>query len=178
MPAAIAVSQDGRAVFVTGTSGGHRLPVGYVTVKYAPATGRQLWITRYAAPGTQHPDRAAGIAVSPDGRIVFVTGTSTLRSSSAYTTIAYSAPTGRQLWLRRYGGPGRTSYARALVVSPDGKTVYVTGYSTPLSGDAYTTIAYAAATGASAGPAGTTTRRAATTSPTRSLPLRTASPCT
>jgi len=153
MPAAIAVSPDGNAVFVTGTSGGHRAPVGYVTVGYDPATGRQLWVRRYAAPGT-HPDRAAGIAVSPDGRIVFVTGASTLEESGyAYVTIAYSASTGRQMWLRRYDGPGGHSSPRALAVSPDGKTVFVTGVSggenyTPQSNDAYTTIAYDAATGA------------------------------
>lgn len=150
-PAAIAVSPDGSAVFVTGTSGGHRAPVGYVTMRYVAATGRQLWVKRYAAPGT-HPDRAAGIAVSPGGRIVFVTGASTLGSSDAYTTIAYRASTGQRLWLRRYDGSGGYSIPRALVVSPDGKTVFVTGISgaepyTPQSNDAYTTIAYDAATG-------------------------------
>src|SRR5262245_11376412 len=70
MPAAIAASPDGSAVFVTGTSGGHRAPVGFLTMGYVPATGRQLWVRRYAAPGT-NPDRTAGIAVSPDGQTVF-----------------------------------------------------------------------------------------------------------
>jgi len=152
MPAAIAASPDGSAVFVTGTSGGHRLPVGYVTVSYVPATGRQLWVRRYAAPGT-NPDRTAGIAVSPDGQTVFVSGASTVAGSGyAYVTIAYSASTGRQLWLRRYDGPGGYSTPRALVVSPDGTTVFVTGVSGgdygPQANDAYTTIAYDAVTGA------------------------------
>lgn len=153
VPAAIAASPDGSAVFVTGTLGGrHKVHLGYVTVGYDPATGRQLWVRRYAGPG-KSGDRSAGIAVSPDGQIVFVTGTSTLRQSGyAFATIAYSASTGRQLWLRRHDGSGDYADARALAVSPDGKTVFVTGYSGgeygPQANDAYTTIAYDAATGA------------------------------
>src|SRR5262245_31708289 len=106
-PAAIAASPDGRAVFVTGTSGGrHKVHLGFVTVGYNPATGRQLWVRRYIGPG-KSGDGSAGIAVSPDGRIVFVTGTSTLRKTGyAFATIAYSASTGRQLWLRRHDGTG------------------------------------------------------------------------
>jgi hypothetical protein len=74
-PTAVAVSQDGSAVFVTGWSRDHNAPAGYVTVGYDSATGGQLWARRYSGPGKTF-DVAGGIAVSPDGRIVFVTGTS------------------------------------------------------------------------------------------------------
>ncbi len=143
-PAAVAASPDGSAVFVTGWSRDHNAPADYVTVGYDSATGGQLWARRYSGPGKSF-DVAAGIVVSPDGRIVFVTGTSAgVTSGEDYATIAYSASRGQQLWLSRYDGPHGFAYAKALVVSQDGKTVFVTGYS--LWG--YTTIAYNAATGA------------------------------
>jgi len=129
LPTAIAASPDGSAVFVTGWSRHHSAPADYATVGYDSATGRQLWVWRYAGPG-KFFDEAAAIAVSPDGRIVFVGGTSGIFApGGGYLTIAYSASTGQQLWLRRYDVPGGFAYAKALVVSPDGRTVFVTGYS-------------------------------------------------
>jgi sugar lactone lactonase YvrE len=140
-------------VFVTGWSRHHSAPADYATVGYNSATGRQLWVRRYAGPG-KFFDEATAIAVSPDGRIVFVTGTSGIyEPGSDYLTIAYIAATGRQLWLRRYDVPDGFAYAKALVVSPNGQTVFVTGYSGgaiygSASYDAYTTVAYDGATGA------------------------------
>jgi hypothetical protein len=59
---------------------------------------------------------------------------------------------GARLWVRRYNGPGNNlgndDVARSAAVSPDGSTVYVTGYSQGTSSDEYATIAYNAATGA------------------------------
>src|SRR5215472_1510861 len=128
---AIAVSPDGSAVFVTGTSArtghrGHNIAAHYVTVGYDSATGRQLWTRLFRGLGDS---AAVAIAVSPDGRIVFVTGSSVSATGrDDYATIAYSASTGRQLWLRRYSWPLGYAVAMALVVSPDGTTVFVTGY--------------------------------------------------
>jgi PQQ-like domain len=56
--------------------------------------------------------------------------------------VAYNAATGAQLWTARYSGPG-TDQARALAVSPDGTTVFVTGNS---NGN-YATVAYRASDG-------------------------------
>src|SRR5215469_11778602 len=118
VPTAIAASPDGSAVFVTGWSRYHSAPSDYATVGYDSATGRQLWARSYAGPGKSF-DEAAAIAVSPDGRTVFVTGISGIYGArSAYATIAYNASTGRQLWLRRYAGPDGHDIAKALVVSP------------------------------------------------------------
>ena len=58
--------------------------------------------------------------------------------------MAYNAATGAQVWVKRYNPTGGSWYARAVAVSPSGKTVYVTGG----SGLAYATIGYNAATGA------------------------------
>ncbi len=148
-PSAIAVSPDGRTVFVTGSSQ-KRGELGngydYATVAYSATTGAQLWVSRYNGPA-KASDFAKAIAVSPSGGTVFVTGTA---SGGGYTTIAYDAHTGQQLWLSQYNGSANKSgEASALAVSPDGRTVYVTGTSVEVkSGFDYATVAYDARTGA------------------------------
>ena len=69
---------------------------------------------------------------------VFVTGAS-LRVTN-YATVAYSAGTGRRLWVRRHSNGG----ACCVAVSPGGRRVFVAGGSfgqPPTFGD-YLTIAY------------------------------------
>jgi hypothetical protein len=70
--------------------------------------------------------------------------------SRDYVTIAYDAATGARRWLARYNGPASgDDLARSVTVSPDGRTVYVTGGSAgKTSGKDYATVAYDAATGA------------------------------
>ena len=142
--ASLAVSPDGRTVFVTGSSG-----PSYATVAYNTATGAQLWVKRYGS-GSSKP---AAVAVSHDGRTVFVTGTSYTGSATGYdyATVAYNAATGAQLWAVRYDGPNHQSdAARSVTVSRDGRTVFVTGgsYVDEYNFSQYATVAYNAATGA------------------------------
>jgi hypothetical protein len=150
---AAAISPGGGTVFVTGVSDAANGVGDYATVAYEPATGKQLWVSRYNGPGNSL-DLPFSIAVSPDGTKVFVTGESVGTASNYdYATIAYNAATGSQLWIRRYNGPNNAvSVAKSLAVSPDGSTVYVTGYSgttgRPTPHNDYVTIAYNAATGA------------------------------
>jgi WD40 repeat protein len=149
----VAVSPNGKAVFVTGFSIG--LPPGedYATIAYNAATGAQLWAALYGGFGNGG-NFANSVAVSEDGKTVFVTGYTETSSTSAdyvYATIAYSAATGAQLWLARYIGPGTFNEAYPVAVSPSGGTVYVTGYSYGSPGsvdEGYATVAYNAATGA------------------------------
>ena len=145
---AVAVSPGGAAVFVTGMSGRGTGESDYATVAYSAASGRQLWVSRYHGPASGL-DGAKAVAVSPAGGTVFVTGTSDGRSPGQYATVAYSAATGRQLWVRRYNGPGKSIYgASAVAVSPGGSRVFVTGTSAGRAADSdYATVAYSAATG-------------------------------
>jgi len=64
----------------------------------AAGRGTQLWVSRYSGLATM-------VAAGPDGKTVFVTGT---------TTIAYQAGTGARLWARR-------GTAVALAVSRTGR---------------------------------------------------------
>src|SRR5262252_9790349 len=93
--------------------------------------GTQLWVQRHNGPADHF---ATSVAVRPDGRTVFITGSS---------TVAYNAATGAQLWVNRTKGGGH------LAVSPRGDRVFVAGINTgATTGEDYRTVAYGAATGA------------------------------
>jgi hypothetical protein len=149
LAAAIAVSPDGSDVFVTGqSSNGTGSTTGFATVAYDASTGAQLWVARYDGPAAGF-DKSVAIAASPDGSLVFVTGPSLGASGRySYTTLAYQAATGATAWTQHYNQGTRNASAAALVVGPNGSTVYVTGASHSSRGQDATTLAYAAATGA------------------------------
>lgn len=146
---AIAVSPGGRTVYVTGYRTGKISGQDYLTVAYNAATGAVRWRRRYNGPGNGL-DIAYSVSVSPNGSRVYVTGDSAASATQGgYTTLAYSAGTGRQLWVRRYKGPGGTGTATSVVASPRGNEVFVTGYSMGKTTNTdYATVAYSAATGA------------------------------
>jgi len=101
--------------------------------------GRDLapvWSARYNGPGNSE-DRAQDIAVDGSGN-VYVTGYSKGSGTGCdYATIKYN-PNGKQLWVRRYNGPGNNyDFARAIAIDGSGN-VYVTG----TSSDDYATIKY------------------------------------
>jgi hypothetical protein len=47
---------------------------------------------------------------------------------SVWTTIAYDLDSGERLWLKKFGDPSLQNKANAVAASPDGDTVYVTGF--------------------------------------------------
>ena len=111
--------------------------------------GSNLWTRRYDGPASGD-DYVTGMAVSPDGSRLFVTGFgSGVASGNDYATVAFDASTGTRLWTRRYDGPARAQdAAEDVAVSPDGSTVFVTGNSRGVtSGSDIVTIAYAAVSG-------------------------------
>jgi hypothetical protein len=115
--------------------------------------GDQAWVRQIVGPGDAADDPVVA-AVSPDGARVFVAGiTVPSGSSDDYLTRAFDAATGSKLWRRTYNGPGDgIDMAKAIGTSPDGSTVYVTGFSLANNGAYpdydFATIAYDAASGA------------------------------
>jgi len=145
----LTLSPDGTRLFVSGWD---YIAGEYITVAYDAATGDQLWQRRYSL-NTNGGRVDDALAVSPDGTIVFVSGT-TVRSPPDldFITLAYDAATGKTLWQRRYkGSAGGYDSAHAVAVSPDGKRVAVTGETNSgpyhTSPGSYATIVYEATTG-------------------------------
>lgn len=176
----LAISPDGSRLFVTGDSNadGSDSNYDYLTIAYDAATGEQLWTARYDFAGGQ--EEVHGIAVSPDGNRVYITGGSqVVETNWDYATVAYDAATGAQLWVARYDGTAQDfDVANALAVSADGSRIFVTGGSDNgipgiiLLAHQFATLAYDAATGLqlwiatySASPTGYDTAQAIALSP-------------
>jgi len=87
---AIAVGPDGARVFVTGLSGGEDTGSDYATVAYDAALGSELWTARHNGTGNGN-DSADGLAVSPNGSRIFVTGPSADADTSHddFATVAW-----------------------------------------------------------------------------------------
>jgi outer membrane protein assembly factor BamB len=149
---AMVASPDGIKVFVTGKSPqDDSTNDDYATVAYDATTGAQVWVQRYDGP-VSGDDEPTAIAMSPDGTRVFVTGASQGQDfANDYATVAYDAVAGEEVWVARYAGvEDGHDHAKALVVSPDGTTVYVTGDSWAggfATNYDYATVAYDAVTG-------------------------------
>jgi hypothetical protein len=151
--ASVVASPDGSKVFVTGLSyaQGGTNTYDYATIAYDALTGTQLWIQLYNGPGNNN-DYGNAITISPDGSKVFVTGESYGSGTGPdYTTIAYDAAGGTPLWTSRYNGLGFHDSAHAILASPDGSTVFVTGGSSDggiQDYHDYVTVAYDSNSGA------------------------------
>jgi len=129
IPQSMALSPDGARLYVAGWV--HMNPVGegadYATVAYDAATGEELWDATYDG---GPDDSAYGVAVSPDGEWVYVTGKSgSLYENMDLATVAYRAEDGTQAWVTRTSSqPGAgEDIGISPVVSADGETLYVTG---------------------------------------------------
>ena len=151
---AVGVSPDGSTVFVTGhsfagtfTDSDADSDYGYATVAYEAATGTQLWVARFDGLGHES-DWGRALDVSPDGSMVFVTGEAQGQSSPDYATVAYDAETGAEQWVAWYAGSISQDGAVAVLVSPDGSEVFVTGTSWGEVSLDWATVAYDAAMGA------------------------------
>lgn len=88
-PAALGVSGDGTAVYVTGSSYEHGTLSDYLTVGYDAASGTQLWKAVYTNGDRHRQDFGTALGVSPGGDRVYVTGSSYASFRLAYATVAY-----------------------------------------------------------------------------------------
>jgi hypothetical protein len=146
-PAKLAVSPDGARIFVTGDRFSTN-SADYKTIAYSATDGSTLWSRTYDGPAHGQDD-AFDVAPNPDGSAVIVTGQSLgANGRFDYTTIAYRATVGRRVWMRRYDPGQGFDSAFALVLSPDGRTAYVSGESGGFgTGSDIATVAYNTATG-------------------------------
>jgi DNA-binding beta-propeller fold protein YncE len=139
-PVAVAVSPDGSRVFVLSND--------YTAQAYDTATGNVAWSA--IATGLHDFSFARAGAMSPDGSRLFLTGQGvTSANRTEFQTASFDAATGATLWVQHYIRPhqqrGHVTFAEAVVVSPDGATVYVAGQN---PGTLQVSLADNAATGA------------------------------
>ena len=118
--------------------------------------GTELWVRRFTG-RTGRSAFGSGVAASPDGSVVYVTGTTGQQltgKARAYTTVAYNVGTGAILWQAHFQGAnghfpfgGFDSAEPFIKVSPDGSTVVVVG-AIKDNVNFYLILAYNAHTGA------------------------------
>lgn len=145
----LAISPNGSTVFVSGY-GSNLFRRQMETLAYDLGTGQQRWLATYAAPLAPALAVHAGhsVTVTPDSTSVIVTGASfrdsANREQNDVLTLSYQATTGEQEWGARYTGAARgQDSGMSLALSPDGRSLYVTGIEqrSPTDHD-YVTMAY------------------------------------
>lgn len=151
----IAASPDGSRVYVTGfQTVGQRdgdwyplLNTNVVTIAYDAAIGKKLWERTFRATPLGHRsgdeydlhsvDAGLGVVTSPTGDRLYVTGiTEATQGFYDVLVLAYDAATGVSEWSSVYD-TSTTDYPHArdeaiaylAEVSPDGKRLYLAGYS-------------------------------------------------
>ena len=139
------VAVAGGRVFVGGAGCPER---AILAVAYDQSTGTRLW-ARASVNAAGGANEFHGIATSPSGSTVYVTGSSDgALTDEDVLTIAYDAATGAKRWSSRLnvskGGANLEDFPQAIAVSPDGSEVFVVGWS---AGTYALVVAYDAQTG-------------------------------
>lgn len=142
-PVATVSSPDGSTVYVAGEDWtGSDWEFG--TIAYDASSGAVRWQAHYSG-GLPEPG-ARAMALSPDGTRLFVAGEWQFGSAM----VVYDAATGQQLWATSSSADAALPHRVGSVgVSPDGATVFLTGYK--IAGDFnwdYDTVAFDAASDA------------------------------
>lgn len=120
------VTDDSGYVYVTGSSTGSGTLEDIVTIKYN-SSGDSLWVRRYNGPGDS-TDKAKSVKLDGSGNVC-VSGSSIGKGTTYdYTAIKYS-PSGEQLWVARYNGPGNDTDWVSSMAADNSGNVYLTGAS-------------------------------------------------
>jgi hypothetical protein len=142
----LAVDLNGN-IYVTGHSYDNITDYDYTTIAY-DRFGNTRWIARYDGP-ENFSDFSQAIALDLKGN-VFITGMSFGKGSHRdFATIAYDS-SGKQLWVKRYNGPGNLwDGSHDIVVDSNGNVIvsgvsasYYHNLSYGSTSWEYTTIAY------------------------------------
>ena len=132
----VVFSADSRSVYIGGVTTPTAGDLDYVTIAYDVTNGTQQWVSIYQGLGAGGTNAPFDLAVSPDGKQVYVTGESAgaREYELDYATVAYDALSGSELWVSR-SQPSFVDRACCLAVDQD--HVYVTGdsYTGPRGGD-------------------------------------------
>lgn len=117
-------ADDSGNVYVTGTSSGSGDIEDIVTIKYS-SSGDSVWVRRFNGEGDS-VDIANAVTVDGSGNVC-VSGSSIGKGTTYdYTAIKYS-PSGEQLWVERYNGPGNgIDWVFSMTADSSGN-VYLTG---------------------------------------------------
>ncbi len=125
-----AISPQGDVVYVTGYSWDNTTQAQqFATLALDVNTGARRWVARFG--GLNITSYAYDVAVSPDGKRLFVVGQQYRFQQGQYfsegTIIAYEASTGKELWVARTKEPFTGTALEHVAVSPDGTRVYASG---------------------------------------------------
>ncbi|MDF7812053.1 SBBP repeat-containing protein [Hymenobacter sp. YC55] len=141
---AVALDSAGN-VYVTGAAT-NATPndYDYATLKYAAASGRQLWETRYTGTGSGNSNEVPTAMVVDDAGNVIVTGAATNgRSNYDYVTIKYLGENGAAVVFSSYNGTANSDdIPTGIALDATGDAV-VTGFSFGTGGTYdYATVKY------------------------------------
>ncbi|MGQ0535085.1 MAG: outer membrane protein assembly factor BamB family protein [Methanobacteriota archaeon] len=132
----VVLSPDGSMAYVAGDSDDPGQGIDALVFAYDVATGEKNWGFRYdftapnAAFGLTSDEEIHAVAISPDGRTLFVTGGRLdLSSNTGYDTLtaAIDTKSGRLLWesTLSIGGLGTRDEGVVIAATPDGQSVIV-----------------------------------------------------
>ena len=124
---------------------------GTAAAAVAPA-GVRSWVARYD--GHHRSDIPTELALTPDGSMVFVAGTSYtggLNGCGNYSTVAYDTADGSRLWAQQYNGALRfCDHLAGVAIADQGDLVVVTGEAQESDAGDIVTIAYETVNGSQA----------------------------